>query len=185
MSQMNRNEFGKQPIEELYKHHSKEVWALSYARSANAETARDVTQETFFRLLVHWKEVMVHPNPRAWLLRVAQNLTEDILKRSVNRRSRPLVGMENVATQSLTPDVEAAREELRQAVRDAVKTLPPDKQLLYQQHYVNGLTFQEISSIREISRSTINREEKELRAELRPHLEHLRPDIDPDYDPLA
>ena len=37
----------------LYDKHSREIWAVAYARWMNADTAMDVTQETFLRL---WKQ---------------------------------------------------------------------------------------------------------------------------------
>ena len=79
----------KQPLiaefEGLYQHHSKEVWALVYARWLNADVAQDIMQETFLRL---WKQRLaggVILNPRAWLLRVARNLAEDYAKSAFRR----------------------------------------------------------------------------------------------------
>jgi RNA polymerase sigma-70 factor (ECF subfamily) len=44
---------GRADFEELYQRHSREVWALAYARWMNADTAMDITQEAFLRL---WKQ---------------------------------------------------------------------------------------------------------------------------------
>jgi RNA polymerase sigma-70 factor (ECF subfamily) len=73
------------PFDELYELHSREVWALAYARRLDADAAMDVVQESFFRL---WKELergqVIH-NPRAWLQRVARNLAEDDAKSAFRR----------------------------------------------------------------------------------------------------
>jgi RNA polymerase sigma-70 factor, ECF subfamily len=72
-------------FEAIYERHSREVWALVYARWLNAEIAQDILQETFLRL---WKQLQVETtidNPRAWLLRVARNLAEDFAKSSFRR----------------------------------------------------------------------------------------------------
>ncbi len=77
---MRRTEF-----EALYAAHSREVWALAYARWMDADSAQDVMQEVFLRL---WKQQDVGEtilNPRAWLLRVARNLAEDYAKSSFRR----------------------------------------------------------------------------------------------------
>src|SRR6516165_6849779 len=70
----------------LYERHSREVWALAYARWMNADTALDIMQESFLRLWKHWEageeEIL---NPRAWLLRVARNLAEDHAKSAFRR----------------------------------------------------------------------------------------------------
>ena len=64
----------------LYKKHSREVWALAYARWMDADAAQDVMQEAFLRLLKEWKRGEQIVNVRAWLLRVARNLAEDYAK---------------------------------------------------------------------------------------------------------
>src|SRR5437660_11471975 len=72
-------------FEALYQRHSREVWALVYARWLNADVAMDLTQETFLRLWKQWERGAPILNPRAWLLRVARNLAEDYAKSSFHR----------------------------------------------------------------------------------------------------
>lgn len=72
-------------FEALYAAHSREVWALAYARWMDADSAQDIMQEAFLRL---WKQLEGPEtilNPRAWLLRVARNLAEDYAKSSFRR----------------------------------------------------------------------------------------------------
>src|SRR5881227_3849557 len=72
-------------FEAIYQHHSREVWALVYARWLNAEVAQDIMQESFLRL---WRQRLDGGdivNPRAWLLRVARNLAEDHAKSAFRR----------------------------------------------------------------------------------------------------
>src|SRR5438445_455492 len=73
-------------FEALYERHSREVWALAYARWLNADTAMDIAQEVFLRLWKQWNNGEPILNPRAWLLRVTRNLAEDYGK-SVFRRN--------------------------------------------------------------------------------------------------
>jgi len=72
-------------FEEIYDRHSREVWALVYARWLNADVALDIMQESFLRL---WKQLQAGSdivNPRAWVLRVARNLAEDHAKSAFRR----------------------------------------------------------------------------------------------------
>ena len=69
----------------LYQHHSREIWALAYARWLNADTAMDIAQETYLRLWRAWEKGERILNARAWLLRVAKNLAEDYAKSSFRR----------------------------------------------------------------------------------------------------
>jgi RNA polymerase sigma-70 factor (ECF subfamily) len=72
-------------FEALYERHSREVWALAYARRMDADAALDITQEAFLRLWKQWEEGEQIVNPRAWLLRVARNLAEDFAKSAFRR----------------------------------------------------------------------------------------------------
>src|SRR5947207_13773350 len=75
----------KAAFEEIYQRHSREVWALAYARWLSADVALDIMQETFLRLWKQWQEGLEILNPRAWLLRVARNLAEDHAKSAFKR----------------------------------------------------------------------------------------------------
>src|SRR5215212_7809081 len=75
----------KAAFEEIYDRHSREVWALVYARWLNADVALDIMQETFLRLWKQWQDGSDIVNPRAWVLRVARNLAEDYAKSSFRR----------------------------------------------------------------------------------------------------
>ena len=73
-------------FELLYEQHSREVWALAYARWMDSDQAMDVTQEAFLRLWKQWEAGGEDiQNPRAWLLRVARNLAEDYAKSAFRR----------------------------------------------------------------------------------------------------
>src|SRR5271154_5437329 len=72
-------------FEALYQRHSREVWAMAYARWMNADTATDIMQEAFLRLWKQWEGGESILNPRAWLLRVTRNLAEDLAKSSFRR----------------------------------------------------------------------------------------------------
>jgi RNA polymerase sigma-70 factor (ECF subfamily) len=72
-------------FEALYRRHSREVWAIAYARYLNADVALDVAQEAFLRLWKHYGDGGEIVNPRAWLFRVARNLVEDHAKSAFHR----------------------------------------------------------------------------------------------------
>ncbi len=79
----------QQTLETLYRRHSREIWAMAYARWLDADLALDLVQEVFFRL---WKQLqsgreILHP--QAWLLRVARNLGGDFSKCAFRRTGRP------------------------------------------------------------------------------------------------
>jgi RNA polymerase sigma-70 factor (ECF subfamily) len=118
-------------FEALYDQHSREVWALAYARWMDSDLALDVTQEAFLRLWKHWEAGTDDiQNPRAWLLRVARNLAEDYSKSAFRRNgtqppellngvhSRQPLPIEKLERDELFGQLRAVLEELSQADRD-------------------------------------------------------------------
>jgi DNA-directed RNA polymerase specialized sigma24 family protein len=55
------------------KNNSDPVFRTLLAGTLNRAAAEDATAEAFARAFAHWDTVAVHPNPKAWVLRVAWN----------------------------------------------------------------------------------------------------------------
>jgi RNA polymerase sigma-70 factor (ECF subfamily) len=76
------------PLAQLFDEHRRFLWGVSYRMTGSAADADDIVQETFVR-------AMEHPPPRTdaplrpWLVKVALNLSRDILRR---RKRREYVG---------------------------------------------------------------------------------------------
>src|SRR5690348_15687903 len=111
-SRQPRAEPQRAAFEALYERHSREVWALAYARWLNADVALDIMQEAFLRLWKQWQEGGEILNPRAWLLRVARNLAEDYAKSAFRRNgTQPPQAMNGVRGKDPAPLERLEREE--------------------------------------------------------------------------
>jgi RNA polymerase sigma-70 factor (ECF subfamily) len=119
-------------FEALYQRHSREVWALAYARWMNADTAMDITQEAFLRLWKQWEAGESILNPRAWLLRVARNLAEDHAKSAFRRNgTHPPQTMNGVQAHQPLPLEALEREETFAQLRTVLDQLPTaDREIL-------------------------------------------------------
>src|SRR5438309_4443510 len=119
-------------FEALYERHSREVWALAYARWLNPETAQDVMQEAFLRLWKQGQDGTQILNPRAWLLRVARNLAEDHAKSAFSRNgTQPPQTMNGVQGREPMPLDRMTREETFGRLRDELNLLAPgDREIL-------------------------------------------------------
>jgi RNA polymerase sigma-70 factor (ECF subfamily) len=119
-------------FDRLYQDHSREVWAVAYARRLDADAALDVMQETFLRL---WRQgelgEAIHA-PRAWLLRVARNLAEDQAKCAFRRNGTSAQEMLNgLHSVELTPPDALTRAETLGQVRDLLNELAEgDREIL-------------------------------------------------------
>jgi RNA polymerase sigma-70 factor (ECF subfamily) len=116
----------------LYRRHSREVWALVYARWLNTDLAMDITQEAFLRLWKQWENGETIVSPRAWLLRVARNLAEDYAKSSFRRNgTHPPQIMNGIRSQAPQPLEHLEQAEMFARLREEMKQLsPPDREIL-------------------------------------------------------
>ncbi len=116
----------------LYQKHSREVWALVYARCLNADTAMDIVQEAFLRLWKQGEQGETILNPRAWLLRVARNLAEDHAKSSFRRNgTHPPQIMNGIHARGPLPLERLEREETFAQLRNVLTQLSgPDREIL-------------------------------------------------------
>ena len=120
-------------FESLYELHSREVWALAYARWMDSDLAMDIPQEAFLRL---WKQWEVGggdiQNPRAWLLRVARNLAEDYAKSAFRRNgTQPPELLNGVRASQPLPVEELERREQFAQLRAVLEELAPaDREIL-------------------------------------------------------
>jgi RNA polymerase sigma-70 factor (ECF subfamily) len=120
-------------FEALYARHSREVWALAYARWMDADAALDVAQEAFLRL---WKHLEAGDeeiqNPRAWLLRVGRNLAEDYAKSSFRRNGTSAPEqMTGVRSREPLPLESMEKAEAFAAIRATLDELPAgDREIL-------------------------------------------------------
>lgn len=126
------NGFARTDFDALYQRHSREVWALAYARWMNADTAMDIMQEAFLRL---WKQLETGENilnPRAWLLRVARNLAEDYAKSAFRRNgTHPPQTMNGVQAHDPLPLELLEREETFAQLRRVLEQMPQaDREIL-------------------------------------------------------
>src|SRR5271155_826317 len=119
-------------FEALYQRHSREVWALAYARWLDADAALDVTQETFLRLWKQWQAGAEILNPRAWLLRVARNLAEDQAKSAFHRNgTHAPETMNGVKGHDPLPLEQLEKEETFGKLREMLNDLPAaDREIL-------------------------------------------------------
>jgi len=75
-------------LEQVFNDNQKFLWGLSYRMTGSAADADDILQETFVRLMQKPPADTEEPL-RPWLVRVALNLSRDLLRR---RRRQGYVG---------------------------------------------------------------------------------------------
>lgn len=119
-------------FEFLYEQHSREVWALAFARWMDSDQAMDIAQEAFLRLWKQWEAGEDIQNPRAWLLRVARNLAEDYAKSAFRRNgTQPPEFLDGVRSKLPQPIEKLEQDELFAQLRSVLEELAPaDREIL-------------------------------------------------------
>jgi RNA polymerase sigma-70 factor (ECF subfamily) len=141
----------------LYQHHSREVWALVYARWLNADVAQDIMQEAFLRLWKQRQEGSAIVNPRAWLLRVARNLAEDHAKSAFRRNgTQPPQTMNGVQGKDPLPLDRMTRDETFGQLREELDRLAPADREILTLRYALDYNATEIAEILEINATAVH-----------------------------
>jgi DNA-directed RNA polymerase specialized sigma24 family protein len=105
----------------FFNNNSGPVFRALLAGTLNRAWAEDATAEAFARALVHWDTVAVHPNPRAWVLRVAWNCHWSSWRKWEGRWSADPPAVAPLAPQSWSdPDLVAAIRRLPQGQREVI-----------------------------------------------------------------
>jgi RNA polymerase sigma-70 factor (ECF subfamily) len=168
-------------FEELVRRTSRLVFARLYLETGNVHRAEDLLQET---LLLAYRSLRKLADPagfRPWLLAIAHNAAIDAARRD-SRRKRPPASAGNgdlssVASVAPRPDETAHREEARQQVLAALRTLPEEYRMPLALRYLAGCDYDAIGEQLGLTngslRGFLHRGLKMLRERLPPELDLL------------
>jgi putative glutamine amidotransferase len=129
--------------EALFENHGSRLTRRLERMVGSRESAEDLSQEAFLRLLRSGPTHRPADEQRAWLERTASNLAVDELRR---RRHRDHTALEDDAVASLSADGADAL-----TVQDALSRLGPHERLLVLLRFQAGLTHAEIGELLAIS----------------------------------
>jgi RNA polymerase sigma-70 factor (ECF subfamily) len=148
---------GRAEFEALYQRHSREVWALAYARHLKSDLALDIMQETFMRL---WRARLSGEtilNPRAWLLRVARNLAEDHAKSAFSRNgTHPPQTMDGVPSREMLPVERLEQQETFAQIRSVLECLSPADREILSLRYALDYSTPEIAEVLSINTTAVH-----------------------------
>ena len=158
----------------FYRRHVHAVQGYFRRRVFDAETAFDLTAETFAAALRAVPRYEPRPEPaRAWLFGVARNTLSEALRRGqVQDRARQALAMEpivldeeDVATLELLAETPAV---------EAVASLPADQRAAVLAHHVDGESYAEIAQRLACSQSVVRQRVSRGLRTLRNRLEEGR-----------
>ena len=141
-------------FEQHYKEHYERIYKYAFRLLADKDEARDLTQDLFIKLYEQLNSNSGLQNVRAWLYRVATNMSLNILKQT---RTRSRLALENMTV----PIVASADEQLLQKertmqLRTALDSLPARDRILLML-YQDKLSYGEMARITGVKKNSIGK----------------------------
>ena len=140
------------------------ILRLAYSYLHNKEDSEDVLQETLIRYLTAAPKFSNDKHAKAWLMRVAANLSKNKIGYNKNRQ-----------TDELNEELAAEEREDLSFVWQAVKALPPKQREVIHLYYQEGYSSAEIAGI-------LGRNESTVRSDLKRGREALKTVLKEAYD---
>jgi RNA polymerase sigma-70 factor (ECF subfamily) len=140
---------------------------VAYRLCGDAALAEDIAQDTFIRVWDRLADYRPSGNFRAWLVRIATNLTIDAM-----RKFKPVVDIEDLplVAPGQGPEAAAVSRERAAAVRAALMRLPlPSRSALVLREY-EGLSYQEIADVLDVPLGTVKSRLNDARRRLKAQL---------------
>jgi RNA polymerase sigma-70 factor (ECF subfamily) len=153
-------------FELLVKRHQRAVYNLLYQLAPDWNNTADLTQEVFIRA---WRSIHNLRNPRAfksWLNQIATNLFYDELRKRPKQfntisMDEPMDSEDgdsptrDIADTSALPDECVQRQELAQAIREAMAQLPEQFRVAIILRELQGLSYEEIALLTHSEMGTV------------------------------
>ncbi|MEW5724428.1 MAG: RNA polymerase sigma factor [Thermodesulfobacteriota bacterium] len=169
-------------FEVLLSRYRRPLFGFLFRYLGRVDKAEDVFQETFFEVIRARKRYRPESKFAAWIFRIARNRAVDRLRRNGFREMESLDAelnpqqpegdsrLDRVAGKDPDPEELARRNELEEALDEALRQLPEEQRQVFWLKEKAGLTLAEIAELTEVSLNTV-------KSRLRYALEKLRTDL--------
>ncbi len=135
-------------FDRLIERTSRLVWSHLILRTRDRSLVEDLTQETFLRA---WRSIGDLKTPetfRAWLIKIAENVRLDEIKRRTRSKRGDPVAIESSdepIASGLSPDERAGESELTRRALAAMNELPEQYQQVLSLRYLGGADYEQMS----------------------------------------
>ena len=135
-------------FEHFYRTQYTRVVAVVYALSGSRVAAEEITQDAFVKAHAQWGEVASHPNPDAWIRRVAINLaTSSVRRRATEAKVLLRLSRERPRIEELPESADATWA--------AVRDLPRNQAVAITLRYHDDLDIESIAAVLECKPATV------------------------------
>jgi len=171
---------------EIVRRYERPVFSLIFRMVRDSETAEDLAQDTFVKVLNHIDKYRPEFKLSSWLFKIANNVAIDHLR----RRRLDTVSMSGSPHASSAQDIEATSfdvegggesplevlesRELGSAIERAIASLRPEYRSCVMLRHVEDRSYEEIAATLDLPLGTVKTYIHRARHQLREALEHLK-----------
>jgi len=161
----------------LYDEHAQALFALLLSLTRNEADTRDLLQALFVKLATRPDLLDGARDERGFLLRMAHNLAVDLVRRR-DTRTRNYEAFAAEAATVFAPAANADEQVFRERLTEALGELPVEQRAVVHLKLWEGLTFEAIAGLLDVSLNTAASRYRygldKLRERLRPLYEDIR-----------
>jgi RNA polymerase sigma-70 factor (ECF subfamily) len=128
-------------FEELVRRHQDSVFGLAVGMTRNRDDAADMAQEAFIRAYTKLDQYNPDYAFKSWLLRICANQTKNLFRKRMRRRGAEEKSLHQQAVLESTVDPDF------QALEEALARIPAKLCLPLRLKHMEGLSYEEISTI--------------------------------------
>tara|TARA_Y100001949_G_scaffold170789_1_gene172387 strand:+ start:318 stop:926 length:609 start_codon:yes stop_codon:yes gene_type:complete len=169
-------EFGfNQLFKSIYEEQFENLYSYALTITGTPDLAKDAVSEVFFDLLKSQRDLSHVKDIRAYLLKSVKNSCIKIISRDPIQFEKLQSGIETKLVEEIDPEEVLIGKELDQFLEDAIKSLSPQCQLIFNMVKLQGKKYEDVANELGISMNTV-------RNHLVSSLKHIRNRIEKNYD---
>lgn len=154
--------------ERIFDHFSGSIYAFFMARIRHKETAQDLTQEVFLKVIKSIEQFDRKSGDfTAWIWQIARNSAIDYFR---HKKPSYLADMPDEGTNISEERVKSDESAKVREIMDIVENFSPEEQELFQQHFVADMSYTELARITGKTESALRVAIHRLRKKLIPYL---------------
>lgn len=151
---MNQEQDRNNWLHQLVQRYEKPLCQYAYSILHNAETAREIVQDTFLKLCQQSRR-KIEPKIPAWLFRVCRNRALDVI-----RKDHRMVAMDEHQTAELPgnerpPDETANLHDQTRLLMQRLASLPANQQEVIRLKFQQQLSYRQIATVTRLSESNV------------------------------